>query len=484
MQIVSVEFLCFFIVIMLVYHALPARFRCPFLLAGSYVFYGSQNIWYLAFLMVATLLSYGGALLMEHFRDVLSYKRGIFIVTIAANLIMLGYFKYAGFLSGGRIASILLPVGISFYLFMACGYLADVYCGRISAQRDLVCYALFVSFFPTILSGPIERAGNMFPQFSTAFMKQVIFDTDRIRDGFVRILWGCFMKLVLADRISILVNHVYAAPENYGGVLVAIASVLYTFRIYCDFAGYSHIAIGIAETLGIRVMENFRCPYLADSVADFWRRWHISLSSWFRDYVYIPLGGNRRGKARKYVNVMVVFLLSGLWHGAGWTFIIWGGLHGLYQVIGALLMPVHRRAMALLKLEAPDGRQTVSLRVIRIVVTFSLVNFAWILFQAENMESVWRICERFLHPRFWELFDGTFYTLGLDGPNVVLMLLGLLLLIMVDLCNERGIFLSDCIARERLWIRWPFYLAAILLIVVCGVWGSGYDTASFIYYRF
>lgn len=275
MQIVSVEFLCFFIVVMLVYHALPARFRCSFLLVGSYFFYGSQNILYLLFLMAATLLSYGGGLLVERFQSALQYKRIVFAGTIACQLGMLGYFKYAGFLSGGRINSLLLPVGISFYLFMSCGYLADVYHGRIPAQRDLLCYALFVSFFPTILSGPIERAGNMFPQFSTAFMRQVRFDTERIRDGFVRILWGYFMKLVLADRISILVDHVYAAPEQYGGALMAVASVLYTFRIYCDFAGYSHIAIGIAKTLGIRVMENFRCPYLADSVADFWRRWHI-----------------------------------------------------------------------------------------------------------------------------------------------------------------------------------------------------------------
>lgn len=484
MQIVSIEFLIFFICLMLIYHILPARFRCPFLLAGSYFFYGTQSIHYLVFLVAATLFSYAGALLMDHYRDAAFYKKGIFVFTVAVNLIMLGYFKYAGFLSGGRITSILLPVGISFYLFMACGYLADVYHGRIPAQRNLFRYALFVSFFPTILSGPIERAGNMFPQFSTSFMEQVRFDTERIRNGFVRILWGYFMKLVLADRISILVTHVYAAPENYGGAIIAAASVLYTFQIYCDFAGYSHIAIGIAETLGIRVTENFRRPYLAESVADFWRRWHISLSSWFRDYVYIPLGGNRKGTVRKYCNVMVVFLLSGLWHGAGWTFIVWGGLHGLYQVVGALFTPVRRRAAALLKLETSDGRRTISLRTVRIVMTFSMVSFAWIFFQAENLTAAGKICERFLHPGIGELFDGTFYTLGLDGPNVTLMFLGLLLAAAVDLLNERGIFLSKKIAKERLWIRWPVYMAAILLVVVCGVWGAGYDTANFIYYNF
>lgn len=480
MQIVSIEFLFFFIIVMLIFHVLPARFRGSFLLVASYYFYGIQNVGHLLFLMFATLLSYSGALLMEHFRDVLSCKKIVFSFTVILNLAMLGYFKYAGFLSGGRINSLILPVGISFYLFMSCGYLADVYHGRIAANKDLLGYALFVSFFPTILSGPIERAGNMLPQFSLDFLKQVRFDTERIRNGFVRILWGYFMKLVLADRISILVDTVYASPESYGGVLIAVTSILYTFRIYCDFAGYSHIAIGIAETLGIRVMENFRCPYLADSIADFWRRWHISLSSWFRDYVYIPLGGNRKGTVRKYCNIMTVFLLSGLWHGAGWTFILWGGLHGAYQVIGALLTPVRKKAAGLLRING----QSVSVKAVRILFTFCLVNFAWILFQAESMASVLRICERFLHPRIWEMFDGTFYTLGLNGPNVVVMLLGLILLIVVDLFNERGIFISKRIARERLWIRWPVYIGGILLILVCGVWGSGYDTASFIYYRF
>ena len=288
------------------------------------------------------------------------------------------------------------------------------------------------------------------------------------------------MKLVLADRIAILVNAVYRSPENYGGALVAITSILYTFQIYCDFAGYSHIAIGIAETLGIRVMENFRCPYLATSISDFWRRWHISLSSWFRDYIYIPLGGNRKGAVRKYLNIMIVFLLSGLWHGAGWTFVIWGGLHGLYQVVGALFKPVREKIAAFLKV----NRLSSSSKVVSVIFTFGLVSFAWISFRAENLISVAEICKRFMHPQIWELFDGTICTLGLDHPNLAVMFLGLMLVIAVDILNERGIFISKYIARERLWIRWPIYIITILVILICGVWGAGYDTASFIYYQF
>lgn len=480
MEIVSVEFLFFFFSILLIYHVIPARARCVFLLVSSYFFYGSRDIRYLIFLVAATFISYCGALLIEHFDKIPFYKLTVYILTFLINLGLLGYFKYADFLTGGRINSFILPVGISFYLFMSCGYLADVYHGRISTEKNIIRYALFVSFFPTILSGPIERAGNMLPQFSTDFLSEVRFDVERIRDGFVRILWGFFMKLILADRIAIVVNTVYGSPGNYGGILIAVTSVLYTFQIYCDFAGYSHIAIGVAQTLGIRVMENFRCPYLATSISDFWRRWHISLSSWFRDYLYIPLGGNRKGTVRKYFNIMIVFLLSGLWHGAGWTFIIWGCLHGAYQVIGAILMPIRKKVGALLKIDDRSG----SVKIVKILFTFSLVNFAWLLFRAESLQSVIGTCKRLIHPSVWELFDGTFYMLGLDRPNVLVMLLGLILLVIVDLLNERGIFISRYIAKERLWIRWPIYIAAILFICVCGIWGSGYDSSSFIYYQF
>ena len=478
MQIVSIEFLFFFVCTLIIYYVVPAYFKCGVLLAASYLIYGTQNIWYLIFLVAATLLSYGSAFWMVHIQG--KWKKIVFVLALVLNMSALGYFKYAGFLSGGRISSLLLPVGISFYLFMSCGYLADVYHGRIFAEKNLIKYALFVSFFPTILSGPIERAGNMLPQFSTESFKQIRFNTSRIRDGFVRMLWGYFLKLVLADRISILVDTVYLSPESYGGALILLTSVLYTFQIYCDFAGYSHIAIGISQALGIRIMENFKCPYLAESISDFWRRWHISLSSWFRDYIYIPLGGNRKGTVRKYVNVMAVFLLSGLWHGGGWTFILWGGLHGFYQVIGAFLMPVRRKFAKGLKLE----EQSRSSKIIKVLVTFCMVSTAWIFFRAENLEAALEIFKQFLHPRVWELFDGTMHTLGLDGPNVMVMFAGLILLIVVDLLNERGIIISKCIARERLWIRWPIYITAVLFILICGIWGAAYDTSSFIYYQF
>ena len=480
MQTASIEFILFFAVVLVGFHILPSKLRCVFLLAASYFFYGSQNIAHLCVLIAATIFTYGSALFMQSKKENKNLAKAILVTTIVINCLILGYFKYAGFFTGGKVQSILLPVGISFYLFMSIGYMVDVYKGKIEAERNIFQYGLFVSFFPIILSGPIERGGNMLTQFKTDFLGNVKFDTERIRDGFVRMLWGYFQKLVLADRIAVLVNTVYASPENYGGSVVIAASVMYTFQIYCDFAGYSNIAIGMSQALGIKVMENFRVPYLATSIADFWRRWHISLSSWFRDYVYIPLGGNRKGTVRKYVNIMIVFLLSGLWHGAGWTFILWGGLHGAYQVVGALLMPVRKKVADILCLK----EDSVGNRIVKTVVTFGLVNAAWVLFRAESMSHVVRIVKSLKDMRVWQLFDGTLYSLGLDRANINLLVPGLLLVILVDILNKKGYFVASHIAKERLWIRWPVYIVGILVVLICGMWGAGFDAGSFIYYKF
>lgn len=480
MQIASIEFILFFALVLIGFHVLPSKLRCVFLLAASYIFYGSQNFAHLCFLVIATVFTYGSALMIQSKKENKKLAKIILITAIVVNCLFLGYFKYAGFFTGGKIQSLLLPVGISFYMFMSIGYMVDVYKGKTEAEKNIFQYGLFVSFFPIILSGPIERAGNMLSQFKTDFLGKIKFDTERIRDGLVRMLWGYFQKLVLADRIAVLVNTVYDSPESYGGAIVILASVFYTFQIYCDFAGYSNIAIGMSKALGLKVMENFRVPYLATSIADFWRRWHISLSSWFRDYVYIPLGGNRKGTIRKYVNVMVVFLLSGLWHGAGWTFILWGGLHGAYQVVGALLMPVRKKAAEILRIK----EESLGNRIVKTLVTFGLVNTAWILFRADNMSHVVRIVKRMKEMQIWQLFDESIYSLGLDRANVNLLFIGLLVVVIVDILNERGCYVAARIVKERLWIRWPIYITGILLVLICGMWGAGYDAGNFIYYKF
>ena len=485
MQVISIQFLLFILVAALVYYILPGKIRYVWLLAASYFFYMSANPVYALFLVASTLITFMTGIFLQKKK-----KKWILVLCLLLNLAMLGVFKYAGFLCGtvtgilsvmhvqvtDPVLKLLLPVGISFYLFQAMGYVIDVYRGELQAERNPLRYALFVSFFPTVLSGPITRAGQMLPQFR----EPLHFKPELVRDGLVRMLWGFFLKMVLADRIAIIVNTVYGAPGDYPGTVLLVATVLYTFQIYCDFAGYTSIAVGTAQIMGFTVMENFNSPYLAGNIADFWRRWHISLSSWFRDYLYFPLGGNRKGVARKYLNIMIVFMISGLWHGAAWTFVLWGGLHGLYQVIGRLLMPVRNWMVELLHV----NRNSFSHRFLKVLVTFSLVAFAWIFFRSKDIGTALYVAGHLWHFQPWILTDGTLYRLGLDAANFNLMLIGLAVMAAVDLCNFHGIRISDKIAAQGIWLRWMIYMAAVIFIIVCGVWGPGYDTAGFIYYQF
>ena len=485
MQVISIEFLLFILVSALVYYILPGKIRYIWLLAASYFFYMCASPVYALFLVTSTVSTYVTGFLLQRKR-----KKLFLVICLLFNLTILGVFKYAGFICGtaAGILSLfhvqmadpsirfLLPVGISFYMFQALGYVIDVYRGDITVEKNPFRYALFVSFFPQVMSGPIERAGHMLPQFHNP----VPFDPDHVRDGLLRMLWGYFLKMVLADRIAVLVNTVYADPGHYPGTVLLVTVLLYTFQIYCDFAGYTNIALGTAGIFGIRVMENFDSPYLAGNIADFWRRWHISLSSWFRDYLYFPLGGNRKGVVRKYLNIMIVFMISGLWHGAGWTFVLWGGLHGLYQVIGRLLMPVRNFMVKMLHV----NRNSFSHRMLKVFITFSLVSFAWIFFRAGDIGTALYVAGHLWHFQPWILTDGTLYKLGLDAANFNLMLLGLAVLFVSDIFHFHGIRISDKIAAQGIWFRWLIYMAAVTFIIVCGIWGPGYDTTGFIYYQF
>ena len=340
----SLPFLCFFPVTALGYFCLPRRGKNLWLLLASWFFYLWARPVYLSLLLCVILASYGTGLALARRRG-----RGTLALCLTGLGVLLFFFKYLNFalsLAGRALGlfglavsmpvlDLVLPVGISFYLFQAMGYVIDVYRGRTAARRDFVTYALFLSFFPQVVSGPIARAEQLLPQLD----QPRPFQWDALRAGVFRFLWGAFKKMVLADRLAVLVNTVLAAPESYGAVQLAGAAAAFSLQIYCDFSAYSDMALGTAGAMGFTLMENFRTPYFSRSIAEFWRRWHISLSSWFRDYLYIPLGGSRRGTARKYVNVLIVFAVSGLWHGAAMTFVVWGVLNGLYQVAGALTPP-------------------------------------------------------------------------------------------------------------------------------------------------
>lgn len=490
----SLKFLIFFPVVTFFYFVLPKKVRMYWLLAVSYVFYMGWNPKYVVLLFGSTAITYVSGLLLQRIEDgsrSLSLKKWVVAGSFLLNLGILFYFKYVNFFLdtwvqvlgllgigvSQRHFDILLPVGISFFTFQALGYTMDVYRGTIPAEKNFFRYALFVSFFPQLVAGPIERSGNLLSQLETPRP----FDPDGAREGFLKMLWGFFLKIVLADRIAIFVDTVYGAPELYPGWFLIVATVLFAVQIYCDFGGYSTIAIGVSQILGIHLMENFEAPYLSTSVAQFWRRWHISLTSWFKDYLYIPLGGSRKGKARKQLNKMIVFLVSGLWHGADATFVIWGGLNGLYQVLGELLEPLRSRICTALGLH----RETLGHRCVQGLITFLLVDFSWIFFRASNFAQAKEIITSiFTASNPWILFDNSLYSCGLDARNFGLLVAGVGLLALADLCKRRGHPLSRLLLRQDRWLRWLLTAAAILALLVFGKWGPGFDQASFIYFQF
>lgn len=396
----TLEFLLFFPAVFGLHWALPHRFRWALLLLASWLFYFWQAPWTGLLLVGVTLASWLCAGGIARTRREWA-RRALLVFALAACLGCLAVFKYAGFfasLAGLDLSlRIVLPVGISFYTFQTLSYVIDVYRGRVEAERHFGYYALFVAFFPQLVAGPIERSEHLLPQLRA----ERRFTTQNLSAGGWLLLEGYFKKLVIADSLAPFVDRVYAAPGQALGPEVVLAAALFGIQIYCDFSGYSDIARGAAKLLGIDLMENFRRPYAAQTVRDFWRRWHISLTGWFTDYVYIPLGGNRRGVARQAFNLLAVFLLSGLWHGAGWTFIVWGLIHGLYRAAGAVwehfrgASPRKRGAWARIR-------------------TFLLVSFPWLFFRAASMGDAVALL-----PRLGVGWNGLPVLLGQAAPLIL-----------------------------------------------------------------
>ncbi len=493
----SLDFLIFFPIVIGIYYLIPQKIRMYWLLAASYYFYMCWNAKYVLLLLFSTTVTYVSGLLIEKCaggaREEKRQRQKKLCVAASffLNLSVPFVFKYLDFgieslnviLNRLHIAlhapefDLLLPVGISFYTFQALGYTMDVYRGEIGAEKNFFRYALFVSFFPQLVAGPIERSQNLLRQLDKP--SKLTFAS--LRDGCLLMLWGYFLKVVLADRIAVFVDTVYGDFETYTGVYLIVATLLFAVQIYCDFSGYSVIAMGAAEILGIRLMENFEAPYLAASVAEFWRRWHISLSGWFRDYLYIPLGGNRRGRLRKYGNLLITFGVSGLWHGADWSYVIWGLLNGAYQIIGDVLMPVKKKAAAFLEIKA----DSLSHRCLRSAVTFFLVDLAWVFFRADTAVSALRIIKRMVTAKnHWVWFDGSLYQCGLNQKNFTLMLWGILLLFAADICKYKKIKIREIVAKQDNWAQLLTMAAAVFIILLFGMWGAGYDAANFIYFQF
>lgn len=487
----SYSFLVFFPIVVFIYFLMPKKFGYIWLLIASYYFYMGWNAKYALLLLTSTIITYISGLLLSAKNIAGKLKKCVVVGSFILNLSILFFFKYFDFaiVNINRFFSVLqiqmltpkfdvlLPVGISFYIFQALSYTMDVYRGDVEAEKNVFKYALFVSFFPQLVAGPIERSSNLLKQVN----EKKKFDYDRMCQGLMLMLWGYFLKLVIADRIAIFVDGAYSMNMDYDGRYLLFASVLFAIQIYCDFAGYSTIAIGAARVMGFELMENFNCPYFATTVAEFWRRWHISLSTWFRDYLYIPLGGNRKGTIRKYINTMIVFLVSGLWHGASWTYVIWGGLNGFYQVIGGLLMPVKEK----LVLRFPELDRSLLMKVLRMVVTFVLVDFTWIFFRAHNFAQVKSVLSRILHMNNPILLEnGKLFDIGLNQQNFVVLGIALGVLLVADIAKYHEVKLHEVILGWNIVIRWSVILIAVVSILVFGIWGSGYQATNFIYFQF
>ncbi len=467
----SFNFLILFPLIFLLYYAIPRQYgkaRNLYLLLVSYLLYLQWKPVYALILLGVTAVTYAFAIAVEKSK----HPKRVLTIGVLLALSPLVFFKYSNFIND-TISDILatvglkfhmaglnwaIPIGISFFTFQALGYLWDVYYKRLTAERDFLTYALFISFFPSILSGPINKASLVIPQ-----IRQIrpYFDYSKAVGGLKMLLWGMFMKVVVADRVALYVDTVFPSYENYTGLTCFVASLLYTTQIYADFAGYSLMAIGVGKVLGFELTENFRRPYFAVSVTDFWHRWHISLSVWLKDYIYIPLGGSHCSKLRNYWNIFVTFLVSGIWHGANWTFIAWGCMHGICQIVEKML-----------------GQQKCTYgwlgKTVKITITFLIVNFAWIFFRSPTLADACGMISRIFGPTLLSnLFLAQF-------PTPIFIVMGIVILLLKDIRDE--FFPDKCLLMnsKNAVVRWCTYLLLIVTIMLTGVFSSD----QFIYANF
>lgn len=512
----SLNYLIFFPIVILLYFVIPLRYqkvRNVWLLITSYFFYMNWNARYALLLFASTFITYLAGIGIDRARTkerpVLT--KWILGLSFAVNLGILFFYKYINFFIGnfnkllGAVGAsqlepldILLPVGISFYIFQALGYTMDVYRGKTKATTNLLRYMLFVSFFPQLVAGPIERSTNLLKQFDEPHT----FETDRVREGLLIMLWGLFMKIMIADNLATCVNLVYQNYPAYTGVEIALATVLFAFQIYCDFGGYTYLAIGSARILGFTLMENFNAPYQALSVKDFWRRWHISLTGWFTDYLYIPLGGNRKGKLRKYINTFIVFFVSGLWHGAAWSYVAWGMINGIYMIIQDATAGIRQRIKTFFRVK----EERFSYRFGCGLVTFILVDFSWLFFRADSFGTALYMLRQmvtaFQLPKFFGLAVNR---MGYSMQQLVALIFAMLLLFVFDVLKnhyylsekKEHTILSDIatgvkkvhnvfelVLSQGLWFRWLIYIGLLFMILVYGAYGLDYTQTEFIYFQF
>ena len=493
----TIEFLAFFGLFTILYYVLPVKARNPLLLAGSYLFYAYYSPVLVTFLVVITLINYGCALLTERYEPGSRGRKTVLAAGLVLDIGVLAFYKYFNFFSailhqiGGRGGSaftlkLLVPLGISFIIFSVASYIIDVYRGTIPAERRILRFALYVAFFPKVVQGPIERAEHFLPQLD----EEHRFDSGKYRTGMLMFLFGLFMKMVVADYAAMIVDAVYGNLNGYTGAAVALAAAMFSLQIYLDFAGYSLMAIGAARILGFELKRNFRQPYLASTPAAFWRRWHISLTTWLRDYLYIPLGGSRCSTLRKHFNTLVTFGLSGLWHGADWGFVIWGLANGAVVAVEGDIRKLGK------KKDGEGSGKTGPIRSLLLgILSFIILTITWVFFRAQKLSTSLLIFKRIIGSFQLRATLKTIYTQLAAGKAGVIfgldvylgwpiLLTGLLIVAVVDIIMQKA-DLPHRLAEDKLtWLRWIIYILLICAVVIFGVYGYGYEAAGFIYADF
>lgn len=472
----SIQFCIFFILVTTTYFILPHKYRWFLLLAASCYFYMVFVPVYILILGFTIIIDYIAGIYIE---KSLGRRRKFFLtLSLIANISVLAIFKYYNFINENITTllhgigwqnpipylSILLPVGLSFHTFQAMSYTIEVYRGHQTAEKNFGIYSLYVMFYPQLVAGPIERPQNLLHQF----YEKHEFDYQRISGGLKQMAWGYFKKLVIADRLALYVNAAYNNPEQHTGITLLVATVFFAVQIYCDFSGYSDIAIGCARVMGFKLMTNFNRPYFSKNISEFWKRWHISLSTWFKDYFYISLGGNRVSIPRWYFNLFIVFLVSGLWHGANWTYIIWGGLNGLYLVAALVTVPFWKKFYKLTALNKIKGLYT----FLQVVCTFALICFTWIFFRANS------VSDAFLIIRKISTFNGPFFYEDLS--TLAYSFISIFFLLIVEYKQEYYPKIISISNHPYFIVRNMAYAFLILLILLFGV----FDGGQFIYFQF
>lgn len=497
MHYITASYFAFLLFTIVCYYLAPKRMQHWVLFGCNILFYASFDSWAFIYLGASILTTYLTALLV-HKASRQAHKKWILAIGLIINLGALFAIKEYGACAVhvnrllARVGlplqlplfELFAPLGISFYTLTAVAYCVQVYKQNIEPQKNIIKYATYISFFPTIVQGPILEYGpleaEMFPK------EKKKFNGTQFSLGLQLVLWGCFKKLIIADRIAIFADEIFNVVQNYHGYTLVFGAVCYAVQIYTDFSGCVDIVRGSAQMLQINLPQNFKQPYFATSIADFWRRWHITLSSWLRNYVYIPLGGNRKGTVRKYINILVVFLVSGMWHGGGVSYLFWGALHGIYQILGALLKKPREWIARQLGLGAHLPRDTFSVRhkcrkFFQVLCTFCLVTFAWIFFRAHSFNEGLEYVEKMLIlDNFGFFFDTSLLQLGLSAKEINVLLVGLAVLFVVEILQTRY-SLREKISQMPVFLRWPIYWIGLLMVLIFGVYGRGYAAANFIY---